>query len=269
MALMKIGEISNIKLMDVVHLYTFFSETLRWKEDEFVKRTKNKFDGCLNSVCQVSISSNFILLPKHFYLYPPRCIRDLMEKGIIDTKLAERIEPEHFTIYNVYEFKSSKDSCDLIGEAEINIKFERLSEDKGKVGLSSMYTGITIYDFDENCKYKGIQTGNIYLDFLRYRRLAIILRDDIETLSKVMGEDYMEYRYDVFSSSNEVLLGAEEIERTFLNFLNLAYALYTGGVNVNAPEYALFEPVIEVFREAGNTFEDVIATIRAFATIMI
>jgi hypothetical protein len=268
MALVKIGEAAGIELQDVIHLYNFLGNVLRWDREEFKKYSRNKFPWCSSLTCQVALHPKFILLPKYTYSHLPYGVMELVRKRVLDIKFADRIEPEYFTTYDIFRFEPSEDPCDLVGGFEVELRFEP-SEDKEKVELSSMYTGIIGYEVKGDCKDKKICRGNFYLEFFGYRDWLINLKNGVEAVSRVIGEDYSKYRRDGFySHKNKVSKGAEDIEYTLLNLLNLTYILYTEGFDTDIPEYKLFEPIIKLLREFGDTFDKVIASIRAFSHII-
>jgi hypothetical protein len=269
MALTKIGKVTGLEFTDVIHLCNFISSLLRWEEDYFLERSKDKFPWCRNLDCQVTIHPKFILLPKYTYSYLPYYIEELVKKGIIDIDFADKIDPKYFTSYDIYLLEPSEDPCDLVGALEIYMRFS--SKESKKIELRTMYTGIIGYEFDENCK-KGstnVSHGDFYLDFGNGQKWTRIIGEDIDNLLTVIGDDYSKYREEKFYSENKISRSAKDIEYTFLNFLNLIYTLYTEGFDKEwFPEYSLFEPIIKTLKEFGDTFEKVIASIRAFSLIM-
>jgi predicted nuclease of restriction endonuclease-like (RecB) superfamily len=193
----------------------------------------------------------------------------LVKMGKLNIELMDKIEPKYFTTYDIYRFEPSEDLCDLIGGIEVELRLKRSREDEEKIELSSIYTGIIGYEVEESCKHKEICRGNFYLDFLNYKKWLTNIRDGIKTLSEVIGEDCSKHRDSGFySQPNKVSRRIYNIELTFINFLNLAYVLYTEGFDKSIPEYILFEPITKMLRELGDTFEGVIASIRAFSLIM-
>ena len=270
MALVKIGEVAGAELQNVIHIYNFMTNILRWDKEEFRKYSKNKFPWCSSLTCVVTIHPKFILLPQYTYLHPPYCIMELLRKRVLDIKFADKIKPEYFTTYDIFRFEPSEDPCDLVGGLEVELRFAPSKEDGNKVEMSSIYTGIIGYEAKEGCEDKKICRGNFYLELYGCRRWLVSLKNGVEALEKVIGEDYSKYKREAFySHKNNISKGAEDVENTYVNFLNLAYILYTEGFDREwLPEYPLFEPIIKTLREFGDTFDKVIASMRAFSYII-
>jgi hypothetical protein len=270
MALVKIGETTGLDLMDVIHIYNFLSNILTFDKGEFRKHSKNKFPWCSSLTCVVEMNTKFILLPQYTYSHLSYCIMELLRKGVLDIKDADRIKPEYFTTYDIFRFEPSEDPCDLVGGLKLQVRFAPSKENEDKVELSSIYTEIVGYETKESCKDKRICRDNFYLELYGCREWLVNLKNGVEALERVIGEDYSKYKREAFHSHrNNVSKGAEDVENTFVNFLNLAYILYTEGFDREwLPEYPLFEPIIKTLQEFGDTFDKVIASMRAFSYVI-
>jgi hypothetical protein len=268
MALAKIGKVVGVELQDVIHLYNFLTNTLRWDRDEFKKYSRNKYPWCSSLTCYTVIHPKFILLPRYTYSHLPYGIMELMRKRVLDIKFADKIEPKYFTTYDIYRLEPSEDPCDSVSLLEIELRF-RPSEDKEKVELEVVNTGVVWYEDKEGYEDKMVCRGNFFLEFFDCREWLVNLKKGVEALSMVIGEDYSKYRREEFClHKNKVSKGAEDVEYTLLNFLNLTYTLYTEEFDKNIPEYKLFEPVIKMLKEFGDTFDKVINSVRAFSHII-
>jgi hypothetical protein len=52
------------------------------------------------------------------------------------------------------------------------------------------------------------------------------------------------------------------IEKGVFILVNFLYTLYTGNLKADDTEYNLFKPYVELLQSYGNTFEEVVSTIR-------
>ncbi len=271
MALVKIGEIS-VKLEDAIHLFNFMTSVLQWDKEEFKKYSKNNSLWCSNLDCLVTVVPEFILLPQYSFSYLSSCTRRLIEKGFLDIKPADEIRPEYFTSYNIFRFKPSSESCDPIGGLEFQYQFETTIEDKNKIGMSYMRTMIIGYecDSDRDIEDKRICRSDFYLPIHSHNNQLTDIEWYIRTLKSAFGRSYSKYRRsEHYSPMNNISKSAENLEKTFINFLNLTYTLFTGKFKEKwFSIYPLFETVEKTLQELGESFDKVLETIRAFSTLI-
>jgi hypothetical protein len=64
------------------------------------------------------------------------------------------------------------------------------------------------------------------------------------------------------SKKAEVLSDLYHIEKSMFILVNFLYTLYTGNLKADDTVYNLFKPYVEILQGYGNTFEEVVSTIR-------
>jgi hypothetical protein len=269
MALEKVGEI-KLELVDAPSLVNLLNDILKWDKEELLNYSKEKFPWCKKDLdCIIDLHPRFILLPQYAYSFYPYCIKGLIESGALDIKLADKIHPKYFTTYNIYRSKPSNDPCDLIGGFDMEIRIKP-SEDEDKVRISNL--GVVIFGYETrwgSCKYKKICRG--HLNMSNSNDLLVSVRDSIDNLTQAVGEDYSKHRVEEYHSGRGdiILQSAKLVEYTFINFLTLAYTLFTEEYDKDwVPEHIIFKTATKTLQDLGSTFEEVIKVIRSFSLIL-
>jgi len=164
----------------------------------------------------------------------------------IEFKYDDRIKIENLSLFNVYR---------VIENADPDVKIEVLTgvASRGDIMKAKARVGKV------SIKFKTSTEGDS-----KYNCYASSLDDEYDSyLSKLrwaMGREYS--NFSLKSKKAEVLSDLYHIEKGMFILVNFLYTLYTGNLKADDTEYNLFKPYVEILQSYGNTFEEVVSTIR-------
>jgi hypothetical protein len=210
----------------------------------------------------VCFTTNFLLVPKYMYSEIPRILKN-------NTKVQNRdkIEYEKFSYFDVYRFDDKSDGEIEKVEFEVEFRPHRFLE-KARIFALKLNVAASEPDNKSSNFYDKVPFEDRFCSF--YSILPPLtfyaierFEEDLRMLSLVQGKSYSKFPK---WCRGGVVERIERIEEYMILFTNFLYTLYTGEFEKNTPERRLFERFTAILSFFGDTFEEVLSTIKGFMT---
>jgi hypothetical protein len=257
-SLIKTGEVVKVDPRDIIYLYRFIREYITWNLDDYLNFL-NKTGKKDSYYYYATVKLNSLLMPKFKY-------SSLYDRiGNVKIEQADKIKYENFSNFDVYQLDPNPD-----GEI---LKVELVSViARSNVGAVARIRGL---DFVVSEAGSGVLPDVTSIEYSFSATSIHETNTDIEelqgylrTLRWTQGKSYL--KLSEHSRRNETGVGYKirHFEEKFFLFVNFLYTLYTGSFEKNDPGHILFEPFTELLRTYGNTFEEVLSTIKEVVTLV-
>jgi hypothetical protein len=265
-SLIKTDEVVKVDPRDIVYLYRFIREYMTWNLDDyhnFLDKVGKKF----TDYHAVMFPLNLLLIHEFVYSSLYREIRSIRVERV------DKIKYENFSRFNVYKF--DRDSDGEVLEVWLIVEFGPNYINSG--GVSARIWGLNL-DLLESGLHPSKENANVTVSKAEHHGFATRIRGgklDIEelqgylkTLRWTQGKSYLKLSEHSKPNRTGVAYKITHLEENLLLFVNFFYTLYTGGLEKNNPGYILLEPFMELLRTYGNTFEEVLSTIKEVVTLV-
>jgi hypothetical protein len=239
---------------------------MTWNLDDY-HNFLNKVGKKITDYHAVMFPLNFLLIHEFVYSFLYWEIRS------IKVEQADKIKYENFSRFNVYKF--DRDSDGGVLEVWLIVEFGPNNINNGRVSARIWGLGL---DLLESGLHPSKKNANVTVSKAEHHSFATRIRGgktDIEdlqgylrTLRWTQGKSYS--KLSERSRPNETGVGHKirQLEQNLLLFANFFYTLYTDGFEKNNPGYILLEPFIKLLKTYGNTFEEVLSTIKEVVTLV-
>jgi hypothetical protein len=262
-SLIKTGEVVEVDPRDIIYLYRFIREGITWNLDDYL----NFLDkvGKKNSKYYiVNLPLNLLLIPKFAYSSMYESIKS------IKVKRADKIKYENFSCFNVYRFEPNSDGKILKIELALAV-----GPNNNKTVARIWELGLILSESGFQCSTGNVNTTVSSTEYYHSTTRIYEGKGDIEdlqgylrTLRWTQGKSYLELSKHSIPNEKGVVYKITHFEEKFFLFVNFLYTLYTGSFEKNDPGHILFEPFTELLRTYGNTFEEVLSTIKEVVTLV-
>jgi hypothetical protein len=226
-----------------VPMWKFVFDFMNWSARDYLHyiRETIKRGPVFGSSHIVLIKPGFLLLP--VYRYSPIPEDNVVRRLGIEFKYDDLIMIENLSLFNVYRVIEDADP-----EVEIAIRVRTGIVSKGDIMKASV-EGVSIEfktgtEEDSKYYYYASSWDGEYDSYLRKWRWVI-------------GR-----KYSNFSLNLKEFTHLYNIEKGVFILVNFLYTLYTGNLKADDTEFNLFKPYVEILQSYGNTFEEVVSTIR-------
>jgi hypothetical protein len=262
-SLIKTGEVVKADPRDIIYLYRFIREFITWNFDDYLDFLKKiGKDGSV--YYPATLTLNFLLIPKFGY--------SSLYKGIKSIKVeqADKIKYENFSHFDVYQFDPNSN-----GEI-LKIKLiSGIRRSNTKAVARIWELNLVVVETGSHCSAGNTDINAPSVEYCHSATLIHETNVDIEnlqgylrTLRWTQGKSYLELSKRSKPNETGVVYKIRHFEESFFLFVNFLYTLYTGGFEKNSPEHILLEPFTELLRTYGNTFEEVLSTIKEVVTLV-
>jgi hypothetical protein len=240
----------KVDVMDFLKLYKFLKKHMRWDYDYF----RNYMEAVgkeEKNWAIVTFRPKFLLLPNYRYSSISEELREIA--GIKKDKwYDEVIKLENLSIYNLFEVEEAKES--EIKDVWLWVVVKGYGGEKeakiDELGLAVDYV------------HYGYTSIRVYLDY--WDDDIKKLEDVLKTVKWAVNRSY--YRFST-KEKGGVAEKIEVIENELLVMLNFFYTIYTGEYERDKTSKIL-EPLTDMLRGYGNTFEEVINSMKAIITLV-
>jgi hypothetical protein len=259
MKIEKTGKIVKVEPSYVVPMRKFVFNFMNWSARDYLHYTREtiKYGPVSGSSHIVLIKPGFLLLP--VYRYSPIPEDNVVKRLGIEFKYDDRIMIENLSLFNVYRVI---EEADPEVEIAIDVLIQIISRgDIMKVKAMAWFVGI---GFNIGTK----RDSKDYYDHLHYHDFYYASSrawdgdydSYLRTLRWAMGRKYSNFSWK--GKESKVFNHLYNIENGMFTLVNFLYTLYTGNLKADNTEYNLFKPYAELLQSYGNTFEEVVSTIR-------
>jgi hypothetical protein len=246
MKIEKTGKIVKVEPSYVVPMWKFVFDFMNWSARDYLHyiRETIKRGPVWGSSHTVLIKPGFLLLP--VYRYSPIPEDKVVKRLGIEFKYDDLIMIENLSLFNVYRVIEDADP-----EVEIAIRVGTGIVSKGDI-MKAIVEGVSIEfktgtERDSKYYYYASSWDGDYDSYLRKLRWA-------------MGRKYSNFSWK--GKNLKAFTHLHNIEKGMFVLVNFLYTLYTGNLKADDTEYNLFKPYAEILQSYGNTFEEVVSTIR-------
>jgi hypothetical protein len=241
----------RVDVMDFLKLYKFLKEDIRWDFDSFYSYLKEAGKGDQYWI-RIKLEPKFLLLPNYRYSSIHSELRKIA--GIKKDKPYDEVfKLENLSLYNVFEVEEAK-------ESEIKDIWAWVGIDGYRAKNMARISGLgLVIEYKDYITYTGVSISFSYWD------------EDIKAFGDILKTvKWANNRsYHRFSTKKKggVAEKIEVVEDSFLAMLNFIYNIHAGGYGVD--EFSrILEPIMDMFRSYGNTFEEVIDAMKLAATFI-
>jgi hypothetical protein len=248
---MKIKKVGSIKInpFNILDFYKFLKGYVEWDPDfysEYLKSIgKEEFGWAI-----VGISPEFILLPQYRY-------------SLINSKLARITGIEREALNVIFKIENL---------SRYNIFKIEKEENTEKDDIKDYY----IWAWTDGRRRKKATLDDLHMVFGHQNNDYTLIRaglthpeKDIRKIEKALevlkSLDNVTYRSFPKDRRGEIFDKIEFIENSFMVMLNFLYTVYTGYERDKFSK--LFDPITDMLKGYGSTFEDLIKTIRFIVAI--
>jgi len=211
---------------DVTILIRFVRNFLTFDEDKLIALRNPR-------IYEFSIFPTSLLVPVYRYSPTP-----LGKKLGIELKYEDKINIENLSYFSVVKLPEKSD-------IKIDLSLEPTDND-GK----AIIWGVRVNLNDPSYRFKALVDGS--LDNGGFSR-------DLRTIKWAKGRSYSKHSKSFVSKVTGSILRIEE----YLFILsNLLYTIYSEEYRKDSKEAELLAPVTEILKDYGNTFEDVLLSIK-------
>jgi len=257
MKLEKTGEVIEINPEYIVPLHRFLTDFVKWNPDEYLKSVA-KEDVRWRPVgspaveyldYKAVIKPKSLLFPVYRYSSIPK--HTVAERLGVEFERDERIKIENLSLFNIYRIVEDVDP-----EVEITISTETLPE------ITQSNEKIARL-FDITINFRIGSKNDYYCVIIIW---SIWYNNYLKTLRWARGRKYLNFASKGVLHS-KVLSHLYAIENGMFVFLNFLYALYNEHFEDDTVESRLFKPLSDLLRSYGNTFEDMLSTIKEIVVL--
>jgi len=252
MNLEKIDSI-NVNILDIIDIYKFLKKGINWDTTYFRNYVK-EVNGENEDWIVIKIKPEFLLLPDYRYSpFPEELKRVGNIKG--DDEYDKVINFENLSRYNVFKVENGRGS----GKSEVKDIWFWMEADCYRKRMALLSDIGLIVDFNGYDRYIGVSIGISYWNE-DVQRLEVFLK----TLRWARGR-----RYSYFANNERGVVAPrmEAIENGLWALLNFLYIIFAGGYKKDKFTRIL-EPMTEMLKEFGNTFEEAVATMKVVAAFI-
>jgi hypothetical protein len=253
--LKNINKSIKVDVMDTLKLHRFLKENVKWDFDYF-RNYLNEVDRAdKKSVC-IRVNPKFLLLPNYHYSSIPYELR--RAANIKEDKwYNEIIKLENFSLYNVFEVEKAEDvKGSRVKDVWLWVEIDSY-ESENRTMITEL--GLVMeYNYSNN-NYTSIGVHLSYWDDDIKE-----LEDSLKTLKWANNRSYHRF---VTKKKGGVAEKIEVIEDELWIMLNFFYIVYTGGYERDRFSKIL-EPITDMLRNYGDTFEEVIEAMKMAVTLI-
>jgi hypothetical protein len=257
MKIEKTGKIVKVEPSYLVPMRKFVFGFMNWSARDYLHYTREtiKYGPVSGSSHTVLIKPGFLLLP--VYRYSPIPVDDVAKRLGIEFKYDDRIKIENLSLFNVYRVIEDADP-----EVEIAIRVLIEIISGGDIMKEKAWAWTVGIGFNIGTNRDSKDYYVYYYDFYyaSFRAWNSDYDSYLRTLRWAMGRKYSNFSWK--GKESKVFTHLYNIEEGMFTLVNLLYTLYTGNLKADDTEYNLFKPYAEILQSYGNTFEEVVSTIR-------
>ena len=249
-ALKNINRSIKVDVMDFLKLYKFLKKNMRWGFDYF-RRYMEEIGREDKNWALITFRPKFLLLPNYRYSSISEELRIIA--GIKkDKPYDEVVKLENFSLYNLFEVEDVEKS--EVKDVWLWVGIEGYGGEKD--------TRIDDLGLVVDYVYHGYTSIRVHLDY--WDDDIKKLWDILKTLKWAVNRSY--YRFST-KKKGGVAEKIEVIENELLVTLNFFYTIYTGEYEKDKTSKIL-EPLTDMLRGYGDTFEEVIDSMKAIVTLV-
>ncbi len=244
-------EMKKVNPKDLIYLHRFFSINLQWDVDfydECLEYTKGYLVHGVG-VFLIYLTPSFLLVPQ--YRYSDTFLKDRLG---FDVKYDSIIKLENLSTFTIQKVP---DDIDYKIEMLLDTSYDHNRDD----------WQVRLWELEAKLKPK-IKNGK--LPFYSW----IFLNQDIElidfekvfkTVNWAQGKSYFRFS----SRKNSLVVDRIHfVERSLFIILNFLYIIYANMFSKEDSEHILFDPFSETLQSYGDTFEDVLSTIKELTILV-
>jgi len=238
------GEIIKVEPRDLVYIYPFIRDTFMWVGEENYKLAEKLARSIeLRGIYRIQLTPSFILLPQ--YRYSDSALRDRFG---FDVKYDSIIKLENLSTFTVQRLPD-----------DLDYKIDMLLDTGYDYTRNDWWVRLWKLEVMVKPKIRDSREPFYNWIFLNLDVERIDLEKILKTVNWAQGKLYSKFS----SRANSLVVDRIDfVERSLFIFLNFLYTLYTDTFSKEDPEHKLFDPFVETLRGYGDTFEDLLFTIK-------
>jgi hypothetical protein len=251
-SLIKTGEVVKADPRDIIYFYRFIREYITWDLKDYFNFL-DKMGKKDSPYYRTDLVLNSMLIPKFKYTS--------FHNGIKGVKVeqADKIKYENFSHFDVYKFDPNSEGEILKIRFALELRHSNVRRVARVCVLdfvvsmirSDTLPSVTSVDFP----YSGMYIHETNVDIEEFQRY-------LKTLRWTQGKSYLELSKHSIPNEKGVVYKIRHFEEYFFLFVNFLYTLYAGSFEKNNETSVLFEPFTELLKTYGNTFEEMLSTVK-------
>jgi hypothetical protein len=265
MKIEKTGKIVKVEPSYVVPMWKFVFDFMNWSAKDYLHyireiRETIKRRPVFGSSHIVLIKPGFLLLPVYRYSRIPE--DNVVKRLGIEFKYDDLIMIENLSLFNVYRVIEDADP-DVKMEIEVFVGIAQFVRNASRDYIMKAKARVEAVGIEFKTGTEGDSKrhyNGCFSKFNNNRDFFKLYDFYLGTLRWAMGRNYSNFSWR--GEESEVLNCLHRIENDMFILVNFLYTLYTGNLKADDTEYNLFKPYVELLQSYGNTFEEVVSTIR-------
>jgi hypothetical protein len=243
------GEIVKVEPRSLVYLYPFIRDTFVWMGEENYKLAEKLARGIeIRGIYKIQLTPSFVLVPQ--YRYTSTALKTLG----FDVKYDSIIKLENLSTFTVQKVPD-----------DLDYRINMLLDTSYDYNYNDWVVRLWKLEVEIKPKIRDSRSPLYNWIFLNQDVERIDLEKVLKTVNWAQGKLYSKFSSRMNSS---VVDRIQFLERSLFILLNFLYTIYTDTFSKEDPEHILFNPFVDTLRSYGNTFEDLLFTIKELTILV-